>query len=228
MNCVNEMIFSILTGFAAGAVHVVSGADHLVAMAPSAFRQPKLALKSGFAWGLGHSAGVLLLSIAAILVKDFVQIERMSNFAELCVGVFLLIVGTLTIKTSFGLRIHTHAHNHANGSKHQHLHLHLRGRKKHTSHSHASTSLGLLHGIAGASHLLAVIPALALPPFGAFLYLLFYLLGSVFAMGAVISAMSLATLRVGQKAIPLIFAFTGGLSVFTGLFWIQKTSDYIF
>ena len=113
-------------------------------------------------------------------------------------------------------------------SKHQHFHLHLRGRKKHTSHSHASTSLGLLHGIAGASHLLAVIPALALPTFGAFLYLLFYLLGSVFAMGAVISAMSLATLRVGQKAIPLVFAFTGGLSVFTGLFWIQKTSDYIF
>lgn len=222
------MFFSILTGFAAGALHVVRGADHLVAMAPSAFRKPRLALKSGFEWGLGHSAGVLLLSIAGVLIKDFVQIERMSNFAELCVGVFLLIVGTLTIKTAFGLRIHTHTHNHGNGSKHQHFHFHLRGRKKHSSHSHASTSLGFLHGIAGASHLLAVIPALALPPFGAFLYLLFYLVGSVIAMGVVISVMSLATLRVGKKAIPLLFAITGSLSVFTGLFWIQKTSYYIF
>ncbi len=222
------MLFSILTGFAAGAVHVVSGADHLVAMAPTAFRQPKLALRSGLAWGLGHSVGVLLLACAAILLKDFVKIERMSSFAELCVGVFLLVVGTLTIKTSLGLRIHTHSHKHGNGSKHQHLHLHLRGRKKHNSHSHASTSLGLLHGLAGASHLLAVIPALALPPVGAFLYLMFYLLGSVLAMGTVISIMSLATLRVGERAIPLVFAFTGGLSVLTGVFWIQKTSAYIF
>ena len=42
--CVNEMLFSILTGFAAGALHVVSGADHLVAMAPSAIKKPSLAL----------------------------------------------------------------------------------------------------------------------------------------------------------------------------------------
>ncbi len=222
------MLFSILTGFVAGAVHVVSGADHLVAMAPTAFRKPRLALKSGLAWGVGHSAGVLLLSFAAILLKDFVQIERMSGFAELCVGIFLLVVGTLTIKTSFGLRIHTHTHNHENGSIHQHFHLHLRGSKKHSRHSHASTSLGFFHGIAGASHLVAVIPALALPPLGASFYLLFYLLGSVIAMGGVIFIISLATLRVGKKAIPLLFGFTGALSVLTGFFWIQKTYAYIF
>ena len=119
----NEMLFSILTGFGLGALHVVRGPDHLVAMAPNIFQKPRLALKNGLAWGLGHSAGVLLLSFAAMLVKDFVQIEWMSNLAELFVGIFLLIVGILTVKTSFGLRIHTHTHNHENGSKHQHVHL---------------------------------------------------------------------------------------------------------
>ena len=69
------MLFSILTGFVAGAVHVVSGADHLVAMAPTAFRKPRLALKSGLAWGVGHSAGVLLLSFAAR--EDF---RKVANF----------------------------------------------------------------------------------------------------------------------------------------------------
>ena len=62
------MLLSILTGFAAGAVHVVSGADHLVAMAPSSVHQPGLALRRGLTWGLGHSAGVVLLALLAIQV----------------------------------------------------------------------------------------------------------------------------------------------------------------
>ncbi len=224
----DEILISILTGFAAGAVHVVGGADHLVAMAPSSFRNPRFALKNGLAWGIGHSTGVLFLSLLTILVKDFVQIERMSTIAELSVGVSLLVVGFITIRTASGLNIHTHHHNHANGKKHQHFHIHLRGRKTHSRHSHTSTSLGVLHGLAGGSHLLAVIPALALPPIGAFLYLIFYLFGSVIAMAVFVSVMSIATLRVGKKTMPLIFAFTGSLSILTGFFWIHRTSSYVF
>ena len=224
----DEILISILTGFVAGAVHVIGGADHLVAMAPSSFRHPRLALKNGLAWGLGHSTGVLFLSLLTILIKDFVQIERMSTIAELSVGVSLLIVGFLTIRTASGLNIHTHHHNHANGKKHQHFHIHLRGSKKHSRHSHASTSLGLLHGFAGASHLLAVIPALALPPIGAFFYLAFYLLGSIVAMVVFVCVMSIATLRVGKQTMPIIFSLTGSLSILTGFFWIHKTSSYVF
>ena len=138
-------------------------------MAPASFSKPKLALKNGISWGLGHSSGVLLISVLTILVKDFAQIERMSSFAELSVGIFLLLFGVLTIRTALGLNIHIHDHNHANGQNHQHFHIHIRGRKRHNLHSHASTSLGIIHGLAGASHLLAVIPALALPPMGAFI-----------------------------------------------------------
>mgnify|MGYP001258432433 CR=1 FL=1 len=221
------MLISILTGFAAGAVHVLGGADHLVALAPSVVRQPRMAFKNGLSWGIGHSTGVLVLSFLAIVIKDFAKIEHMSNFAELSVGVFLLVVGTLTMRNALGLNIHIHDHNHGGGDKHQHLHFHLRGNKKHKKHSHASTSIGLLHELAGASHLLAVIPALALPPFGASLYLIFYLLGSIFAMGVVTSVMSLATIKAGKRMLPMIFGFTGAISFVTGFFWIQKTSRYI-
>ncbi len=61
------MLISVITGFAAGAVHVVSGADHMVAMAPSSIEKPRVALIDGLAWGVGHSAGVLILSILGIL-----------------------------------------------------------------------------------------------------------------------------------------------------------------
>ena len=42
----------ILTGVVAGFVHVVSGADHLIAMAPAAINNPQKALKNSFSWGL--------------------------------------------------------------------------------------------------------------------------------------------------------------------------------
>ena len=61
----------ILTGIVAGFVHVVSGADHLIAMAPAAINNnTQKALKNSFSWGLGHSSGVLLLAFLGIFIKD--------------------------------------------------------------------------------------------------------------------------------------------------------------
>ena len=106
------MLISVLTGFAAGAVHVVGGADHLVAMAPFSMRRPMQAVKSGMAWGGGHSLGVVLLGVVAIFFKDLIHVESMSAWAEFLVGVSLLVIGALAIRTAFGLELHTHDHHH--------------------------------------------------------------------------------------------------------------------
>ncbi len=223
------MLISILTGFAAGAVHVVGGADHLVAMAPFSLRQPMAALRAGLAWGAGHSLGVVVLALAAIGFKDLIHVEAMSSWAEFLVGVALLVVGGLAIRTAFGLELHTHEHRHdAGASTHQHLHLHVRGQSNHRRHAHAASGLGLLHGLAGASHLIAVIPALALPPLGAFAYLLAYLAGSIAAMAAVVVVVSLVTLKSSARLLPALVGLTGGLSIVTGAIWLQKTSSVVF
>ncbi len=221
------MFTSILTGLLAGAIHVIGGPDHLISIAPTTFQNPQLALRNGLSWGLGHSTGIICLSTVAIFLKDLVHIELMSSWAEFAVGVTLLVLGVLAIKTSLGLKIHTHKHKHGLGNLHQHLHIHIRGDKKHYRHSHAIASLGVLHGLAGATHLLVVIPALALPPLGAFAYMLSYLIGSIIAMSLVTISISLASLKAGQKALPLFMRSTGILSILTGFFWIQKTSMLI-
>ena len=221
------MLISIFTGLAAGSIHVVTGADHLVSMAPLALRHPRIALRNGLMWGFGHSAGVLVLSSFAILLKDWVQLDRMSTLAEFGVGIALLVIGVLTIRTAFGLNIHTHNHRHDGGELHDHIHLHFRGKHKHSRHKHALTTLGLLHGFAGTSHLLAVIPALALPAFGAIGYMFAYLLGSILTMCACLVALSLASSHAGRKLFPTLFASTGVLSVLTGIFWLQKNFIHI-
>ena len=94
------MQYVISTGLVAGIIHVVSGADHLIAMAPSSITSPKMALRNGISWGLGHSSGVFLLSILAIFFKDLAHLNKFSYFAEFLVGVSLLVIGVLAIKNS--------------------------------------------------------------------------------------------------------------------------------
>jgi hypothetical protein len=112
------MLISLLTGFAAGALHVVGGADHLVAMAPMSLNRPVQALRSGLAWGVGHAAGVVVLALMTLLIKDLAHLEAMSAWAEWFVGVSLLVVGTLAIRTAFGLELHTHEHHHDGERQH--------------------------------------------------------------------------------------------------------------
>ncbi len=214
----------ILTGIVAGFVHVVSGADHLIAMAPAAINNPQKALKNSFSWGLGHSSGVLLLAFLAIFIKDITPLNKFSSIAEFLVGLSLLIVGVFAIKSSFQLSIHSHSHKHENGIAHRHFHFHVKEQKS-NKHSHALTGLGLLHGIAGGSHFLAVLPALALPLTSAFLYLISYLIGSLISMNLFTCLISFTTFKASQKFIKRLIAVAGGLSFSLGLFWIQRSAS---
>ena len=49
----------IVTGILAGFIHVLSGPDHLIAMAPSSITSPKIAARNSISWGLGHSSGAV-------------------------------------------------------------------------------------------------------------------------------------------------------------------------
>ena len=218
----------ILTGIVAGFVHVVSGADHLIAMAPAAINNPKKAIKNSFSWGLGHSSGILLLAFLAIFIKDITPLNKFSNIAEFLVGISLLIVGVFAMKNCFLLSIHSHSHKHEDGIAHRHFHFHVMEQKINNNHSHALTGLGLLHGIAGGSHFLAVLPALALPLMSAFLYLISYLVGSLVSMNLFTCLISLTTFKASQKFIKRLIAGAGGLSFSMGLFWIQRSASIFF
>ena len=221
------MHFVILTGLIAGFIHVVSGADHLIAMAPSSITRPKQALRNSYSWSLGHSSGVVILAILGIFIKDIASINKFSHFAEFLVGISLLIVGVYAIKSYFNLRIHYHSHEHNNGISHQHMHIHGKNFKRYNNHhSHALTGLGLLHGFAGGSHLLAILPALALPIPNALAYLSAYLIGSFISMNLFTVFISFTTLNAGQKFIKRLIAFAGGLSFCMGLFWVQKSASF--
>ncbi len=219
--------YAIPMGLSAGIFHVVSGADHLVAMAPSSITNPRSALKNGLSWGIGHSSGIIILSIIAIFIRDIVPLEKFSSLAELLVGVSLLFIGVIAIRNSTKFGIHSHQHEHKNGISHKHFHYH-KTKKLHNNNSHALTGLGLLHGIAGGSHLVPLIFVITIPDLqGAILYLFSYLTGSVVIMSLFTYLISISVLNIGKNQIKRLVAFAGGISFSVGLFWIQK-STFIF
>ena len=181
----------VLSGLVAGFLHVLAGPDHLAAVAPLAVRSHRRAWLSGVRWGLGHSAGVMLIGVLAILFKSVLPIGQVSSVSERLVGVLLIAMGLWTVRQA--LRVEVHAHEHAHdGSRHGHVHFHGPSHAHPVSeaapspehgHGHAAVGIGILHGLAGSSHFLGVLPSLGFAHVGqAVAYLASFGLGTVLAM----------------------------------------------
>ena len=134
----------------------------------------------------------------------------------------------IAIRNSYGLNLHSHVHEHKDGMAHKHFHFHSNTNKRHTRHTHALTTLGILHGLAGGTHLIAFLPALALPIQDSVIYLLSYIAGSLLIMILFTFLISISILKTKQKFVSRLIFFAGGISFSMGLFWLQKSSTFIF
>ena len=221
------MLLPLLAGAVAGAVHAVSGPDHLAAVVPLALRDRR-AWRTGVRWGMGHALGVALVGLFALLLREALPLDRIASWGERIVGIGLVGIGVGAIRAALRLsgRVHLHAHEH-DGVPHVHVHLHAHG-APHGSpaahhHGHAAFGLGTLHGVAGSSHLFGVLPALALPTrLAAASYLCGFSAASIGAMGifgAVVGRVSGGQdIRFHRRA--LITAGAAALAV--GTFWLAS------
>jgi hypothetical protein len=180
-------VIVLLTGLIAGIVHVWSGPDHLAAVAPLALRSGVRPWAAGLRWGLGHSSGVAVVAVIALALRGVLPVALLSQWGERLVGLTLLVIGAWGLRVASRLEVHAHRHRH-DGEEHIHAHVHTRplehqARAAHV-HPHAALGVGILHGVAGSSHFLGVIPALALPTMTqSVVYIVAFGLGTIGAMG---------------------------------------------
>ena len=151
-----------VTGALAGLFHVLSGPDHLAAVGPLALDSRRRGWLAGWTWGIGHASGVVLVATLAILLRDLLpSVDRISAWSERLVGAALIAVGLWALRRSARVRPAPHAHG---AVSHDHLHVQAGPRwMRRIGHAHAAFCLGVLHGVAGSSHFVGVLPALALP-----------------------------------------------------------------
>lgn len=227
------MLIELCTGWIAGGIHALSGPDHLAAVVPLAIRRPQAATHAGLRWGLGHALGVGLLATLALWLRTIVAIELWSAWAERLVGVALVGVGLFALRSALRSRLHTHIHEHS-GTRHAHVHVHATdqahaprsGGDAVHEHRHVAFGIGALHGIAGTAHLVAILPALALPSAAqTSAYLLGYGTGATLAMGlfgAGVGRMSRGRELEGTLAYRTLLSSAGVAAIAIGAVWIAS------
>lgn len=221
------MLIPILTGLAAGSLHVVTGPDHLAAVAPIAVQSPTQGARLGASWGLGHGLGVVTLGGLGMLARESVDIAGLSGWSEFSVGFLLVGVGLWSLRVALRMQVHGHAHSHDGQGSHEHQHLHLNlgahDEAAHRRHSHAAFGLGIFHGAAGMGHLLGVVPALALPMAQSAAYLVAYLVAAVLSMALFGLAVGQIGRRLGPAPLRAMLVVAASFSLVVGAAWLATT-----
>lgn len=217
-------MISIITGLLAGFIHVLSGPDHLAAVAPIAADLKQKNFSTGLRWGIGHTAGVIIIGLIALFFQEIFQsMEIISSIGEKIIGITLIAIGLWGINRAAKLNVHSHTHTHEN-IEHTHYHAHAQ-KEKHSSHFHSHTAMlvGTLHGLAGGSHIFGVLPALALPTqFDAIIYLISFGTGTISAMAIftfLIGAISNSIVNFKELFFKKIMIGISCLSILIGVCW---------
>jgi hypothetical protein len=192
-------MFAFFAGLAAGLLHVFSGPDHLAAVAPLAADGDRKIWKTGLQWGIGHTAGVLLIATLLLLIREQLPLDAISIYSERIVGIALIAVGGWGIWKASRTRSRPH------------------------SHAGASFVMGTIHGLAGSSHLFGVLPALAFATrIDSALYLGGFGAGAIAGMSAFAAGLGLLSIKVGgshRRYSGLLYASSVAALVIGG-FWL--------
>ncbi|ORU94405.1 MAG: hypothetical protein A6F70_08595 [Cycloclasticus sp. symbiont of Bathymodiolus heckerae] len=180
-----DMLPVLLLGLSLGMLHALD-ADHVMTLSVLTNKQAALKprLFFSFYWALGHSA--MVIGIAVLLFVFDVKVpEQWAMFAEMAIGIMLVLMGFWLMFTFKRERITLHEHAHG-GLVHRHWHdeKHVSNTQKSSNvqRAHKPVMVGLLHGFAGSAPVIALVPALA---YGELSIVLLYLL--VFSAGVMLA-----------------------------------------
>lgn len=222
-------MIALLSGLIAGAGHVWAGPDHLSAVAPLAAHRPHRAWLPGLRWGLGHSAGVAIVGLLVLWLRDQIPVAWLSSWGERLVGFLLIGIGVWGLRQAARHHVHAHEHTH-DGEAHVHIHVHAakggHDRPAAHRHTHAALGIGILHGLAGSSHLLGVLPMLAFPTkVMAMTYLVAFAVGTVISMAGFTWAVGWAARRCAARGAQLyrgLMVTCGVAAIVVGFVWIAQ------
>jgi hypothetical protein len=200
-------VISILfLGLVAGVSHVVTGPDHVAALAPFSVEAQRRAWTVGLRWGAGHAAGIVAVALAAVLAADRLDLRGLSAAGDYLVGGVLVAVGV------WGL-LHSRAAAHAFAAESE-AHRHV--------HATAALSIGTLHGLVGTGATLAVLPAVGMrTPGESAAYLAGFAAGTVIAMSGVAWLLGVLAPRDERgAAYRRVFRIASAATAALGVVWL--------
>ena len=226
-----------LTGFIASIAHVATGPDHLAAVTPLAIDSRKKSWMIGCSWGLGHTAGMLLIGLLFLAFRGFLPIDSISKHSDTDIGLLLIAIGSWAIIRTLRRHHHgnrPHFHFHAKPFLYTHIHRHTHDDSPDHLHTHADSVrqnvltalfIGIIHGFAGFSHLVALLPSLAMPSLGdAAIYIVAFASGTILTMilfAFVLGIIAVRSAASNNHALLTWFTLSGGLlAILVGILWL--------
>jgi hypothetical protein len=192
-----------LAGLGTGAIHALSGPDHLLGVAPHALSRGRGAWRVGLAWGFGHAVGTLAAWAALLAAAAAVRLDDVERWAERGAGAALVTVGVLGFVALRRARLDPARAAPAAGRLAPFV------------------AVGAVHGATGAAALVLVVLGAASPGLERLVYMAGFSAGSTAAMVAL--AMALA--RAGRSprlaaALPKVSPIAAAASIAVGLGWL--------
>lgn len=232
-----------------GVIHVLAGVDHLSALATLSVGSSWRAMKLGVRWGLGHSAGLVLVTVIFILLKGDVDSSVFKRYCDFLVGLFMIVLGIHSIYTSvtgywrnsrskLSSEDLNRPSSQISGKSTQLNHIHdietiessvsYINLKDNSTQRIVAFLIGIIHGIAGPGGMLGVIPAVEMKEwYASVLYLTSFTISSTLCMGAFAAIFGEATKRAGDTSGLVevaINVFSSLLSIVVGATWIALST----
>lgn len=222
-------------GLVAAIIHVFTGPDHLAAIGPLALNARFKSWMIGIFWGIGHVFGMMIIGTLFFFFRELIPVDLISAHSERIVGLMLLAIGFWSFYRLYGQMRqgakHLHQHENEDGSVYLHKHEHSHVFEKHDHNkSHKQTlwtalGIGTLHGLAGVSHLLGLLPTLAFATaWQSVFYLIGFAAGTLLAMSVFSAIMGIVGRFSSEYRKAFLYKFINGLAgtvaVVVGIFWI--------
>jgi|SRR5688500_16623120 cytochrome c biogenesis protein CcdA len=199
------LVVLLATACMLGFLHALE-VDHMLAVSAFVSRRPAVsaAARFGARWGLGHSVAVLAAG-GVLLALGIRWPERWDAAGEAVVGAMLVGLGIWALVSARRMHRHPHGHEHDR---------------------HGITVVGFLHGLAGTSAAVALVPVTMLDEVGAGIgYLAAFGVGVTLAMTLFAMVAAIAVRRAveqsevwGRRAAALV----GSAAIVTGAVWIVR------
>ena len=164
------------------------------------------------------------MGLLFLALRDVVPVHRISAISERVTGLSLLLIGGWALRKALRLRICTHRPKH---DQQTHSHVSLCANNSGRGHrltTHAALGVGMLHGFAGSSHLIGVLPSLALPTlWDSSQYLAAFGFGTILAMSGLSTAVGSVARRLQASpgsSYRGVLASAACITSGVGVFWI--------